>query len=162
MRLVQDQDRAVFGDHIDRASGLEIVQLIVNSPVIRSCGRKGLDVDHHYIDARVRGKAFQLMQPLGVIDERTQLLPVLLLEMLGRHLDRLGNAFADGDAGHHDDELRPAIPLVQLEHGTQVDIGLARAGLHLDVQVHPCAGVIAARLGFALVVHIGGQAFGQR
>ena len=48
---------------------------------------------------------------------------------------RLGHALLDGDAGHHDDELLEAIGLVQFKDGSQVHIGLAGSGLHLDVKV---------------------------
>ena len=55
--------------------------------------------------------------------------------MLGRDVQRLGHAFADGDAGHDDDELAPAVQLVQLEGGLDVAVGLAGARFHLDVEV---------------------------
>jgi len=45
------------------------------------------------------------------------------------------SAFANGDRRDHDDELRPAIALVHLENGLDVSIGLARACLHLDVEM---------------------------
>ena len=44
------------------------------------------------------------------------------------------HALADGDGRHHDDELAPAVALVQLEHRLDVDVGLARARLHLHVE----------------------------
>ena len=74
--------------------------------------------------------------------------------MLSRHLDRLGHPFADRHAGHHDDELGPAIAFVHLEHGFDVDIGLARACLHLDVEVDLRAGLVAGGLGLALVIGV--------
>ena len=45
--------------------------------------------------------------------------------MLGRDLERFVHAFTDGDAGDHDDELGPAVALVQLEHRLDVAVGLA-------------------------------------
>ena len=45
-----------------------------------------------------------------------------------------GHALPDGDAGDHDDELAPAVPPVQLEHGLDIDVGFPRARLHLHVQ----------------------------
>ena len=42
---------------------------------------------------------------------------------------------AYGDARYHDDELAPAVAPVQLEHGFDVAIGLARAGFHLDIKI---------------------------
>src|SRR3546814_8126573 len=59
----------------------------------------------------------------------------LLGEVLCRDRQRFGDAFADGDAGHNDDELRPAIAAVQLEHRLDIAIGFASAGLHLDIEM---------------------------
>jgi hypothetical protein len=56
--------------------------------------------------------------------------------MLRHDLEGLQDAFADGDAGHHHDELAPAVFPVQLEHRLDVAVGLAGAGLHLDVEIH--------------------------
>ncbi len=36
---------------------------------------------------------------------------------------------------YHHDKLAPAVVLVQLEHGLDVGVGLAHAGLHLDGEV---------------------------
>src|SRR3546814_18975885 len=80
-------------------------------------------------------KAPQLVQPLRVVDEEARLLTVGLGEVLCRDRQRFGDAFADGDAGHNDDELRPAIAAVQLEHRCDIAIGFASAGLHLDIEM---------------------------
>ena len=82
------------------------------------------------------------MQLLGVVDEEASLLLITLQEMFSGNLQRLGHTLTDGDAGHHDDELAPAIQLVQLENGLDVAVGLTRAGFHLHVQIH------AGDLGF--------------
>jgi len=70
-----------------------------------------------------------------VVDEKAGALAVLLQKVLRRDFQGFQDAFADGDAGHHDDELAPAVAGVQLEHRAHVAIGLAGAGLHLDVEV---------------------------
>jgi hypothetical protein len=57
------------------------------------------------------------------------------LEVLLGDLERLVDAFLDGDRRHHDHELGEAEALVQLEDRPQVDVGLARAGLHLHGEV---------------------------
>ena len=41
----------------------------------------------------------------------------------------------DGHTGDNDDKLAPAVVLVQLEHGLDVNVGLAHAGLHLKGEV---------------------------
>ena len=54
--------------------------------------------------------------------------------MLRQHGEARINALTDGDAGHHHDELRPAEAFVHLEHGLDIDVGLARARLYLHIQ----------------------------
>ena len=60
--------------------------------------------------------------------------------MLSGDFQGLVYAFSDGDAGHHDDELGPAIALIQLENGLDVAVGLARAGFHLHIEVDFASG----------------------
>ena len=55
--------------------------------------------------------------------------------MVLRDLEGLVDAFLDRNRRHDDDELREPEPLVQLEDGAQVDVRLARAGLHLHREV---------------------------
>ena len=50
-------------------------------------------------------------------------------------LERLVDAFLDGDGGHDDDELGESVPFVQLEDRSQVDIRLARARFHLHREI---------------------------
>ena len=70
----------------------------------------------------------------AVVNEIAGFLAVEFHEMLLQHGEALIDAFADGDAGHHHDELRPAEAFVHLEHGLDIDVGLARARLHLHIQ----------------------------
>ena len=81
----------------------------------------------------------ELPQPvdlLGVVDEVLERQVVVeRAEVLGGDLDVLEHALADGDAGHHDDELLEAVAPRQFEDGAQVHVGLAGAGLHLDREV---------------------------
>jgi len=53
-------------------------------------------------------------------------------EVLPGDLEGLQHPFADGDRGHHDDELPQAVALSKGEGGAEVDVGLPGAGLHLD------------------------------
>jgi len=136
LRLIEDQDGSIGRDHVDGAAGLEVVQLLVDAPGVLAGGIERLHVDHHHVDTGVRREALQMVQLLGVVDEEARLLLVGLQEVLGRDRQRLGHPFADGDARHDDDELAPAMPLVQLENRLDVAVGLAGARLHFDVQVH--------------------------
>ena len=142
--FVQNEDGPVGADHIDRPAGLEAVQLLVDTKVILEFAFarciECLDVDHHHIDTGIRRKTFQLVQLLRVVDEEPCSLAVGLLKMLCRDLQRLGHPLADGNAGHHDDELGPAVCPVQLENRLDVAVGLAGTGFHLDVEIdrrHP-------------------------
>ena len=142
LRLVDDQNRIGFCDDINGPTAAELVQLHVDAPGILALGVEGLAVDNHHIDGAVRRKAVDLCQLRGIIDKEADLLPVLLCKMLLGHLEGFINAFANGNAGHHNDELRPAVLLVELIHGFDVGIGFAYAGFHFDGQV-----VAALQLG---------------
>ena len=61
-------------------------------------------------------------------------LSVFLCEILAHAVEAAEHALTDGDARHYDDELRPAIELVQLEHRLDIGERLARSRLHLDGQ----------------------------
>ena len=147
LRFVQDQDGSVRADDINRAARLEVVQHLVNAAVVSPTGGKGLHVDDHDVDARIRRKALQVVQLLGVVDEEARLLLVGLQEVLGGDLERLGDALTDGDAGHDDDELAPAIAAVQLEDRLDVAVGLARARFHLHIEVDAGDLVLHQRVG---------------
>ena len=99
--------------------------------------RKRLSVDDHDVDTRITGEGIQLIQVAAVIDEEARLPAVVLHEVVRRDFKGLLHALTDGDARNHNDELAPAIALIQLEQGLDVDVGLARAGLHLDIQRAP-------------------------
>ena len=57
-----------------------------------------------------------------------------LHEVIRSDFERLLHALTNGDGRHDNDEFAPAIALVQLEHGLDVDIRLARSGFHFHVQ----------------------------
>ncbi|MNN61631.1 hypothetical protein D3C81_1768770 [compost metagenome] len=54
LRFIEKQDRAVGLDHIDGPPRLEVVQLLVDPPLVCPAGGECLDVDHHDVDASVR------------------------------------------------------------------------------------------------------------
>ena len=61
----------------------------------------------------------------------------MLHKMVCGYLKGFLHALADSDTRHDDNELTPAVLLVQLEHGLDVDIGLACAGFHLNIKAAP-------------------------
>ena len=149
LRFVQNQDRAVGGNHINRAAGAELVPLGVNNSrsgitlaafhvlvLVHGC-RKRLCVDDHDIDAGIAGKGIQLIQVAAVVDKEPCLFAVALHKVIGSDLKGLLYALTDGDTRHNNDKFAPTIPLVQLEHGLDVNIGLACAGFHLNIQRTP-------------------------
>lgn len=54
--------------------------------------------------------------------------------MVGGDLKGFFHALTDRNRGNDHNKLAPAVFLVQLEHGFDVDIGFAGAGFHLNVQ----------------------------
>ena len=62
LRLVEDHDGAVAGDHVDGAAGLKVVQFLINAPGILTAGVEGLDVDHHDVDAGTGREAFEIVE----------------------------------------------------------------------------------------------------
>lgn len=58
-----------------------------------------------------------------------------LLEVRLGALEGLDYALANGHARHDDDELREPVLLVELENGPNIDIRLARSGLHLHREI---------------------------
>ena len=147
LRLVQDHDRMARTDHVDRAARAEIVTFreddsrVLATPVLLHGRVERLHVDDHHLDVRGLGELVQPVQIRRVVDEGVQFLPIALVavaagrvEIVACHVQRFGDALADGDGRDHDDELRPAIPAVQFEHGLRVHERFARAGLHLHVQ----------------------------
>ena len=149
LRFVQNQDRAVGGNHINRAAGAELIPLGVDNSrsditlaafhvlVLVHGGGKRLRVDDHDVDAGIAGKGIQLIQVAAVVDKEPCLFAVALHKVIGSDLKGLLYAFTDGDTRHNNDKFAPTIPLVQLEHGLDVNIGLACAGFHLNIQRTP-------------------------
>ena len=140
LRLVQDDDRAVCLDDINRAAGTELIALRVNdarlftASVFFQRGGKRLCVDDHHIDAGVGRKVVKLVQVGAVINEETRLLAVIFHKMVGGDFKGFFHALTDRNRGNDHNKLAPAVFLVQLEHGFDVDIGFAGAGFHLNVQ----------------------------
>ena len=88
------------------------------------------------IIVRTGGEIADLTELTGVVEEILEGdVGVERTEMFLHHLERFVNTLFDGDGRHNDDELVEAVTLVQLEHRAQINVGLARAGLHLNGEV---------------------------
>ena len=146
LRLIENEDRTVRRDHIDRTARAERIALRVDDArllvpaasldrlLLVQRGSERLRVDDHHREPRIGRERIQLIQIRTAVDEEPRLLPIVLHEMLRRHLEGLLHALADRNARHHHDELAPAIAAVQLEHRLDIDIRLARPRLHLHIE----------------------------
>ena len=139
--LVADDDGAVRSDDVDGPSAAELVALVEDDArrlvlcALLHRRVERLHVDDHAVYVARLGVRIQLGQVVRVVYEEPNLLVVLREEVLLGVLQALGHALADGDRWHHHDELAPAVQAVELEHRLGVDVGLAGARLHLDVQL---------------------------
>ena len=140
LRLVQNDDRAVCLNNINRAAGTELIPFGIDNTgflalaILFQRGGKRLRVDNHHIDAGVGRKVVELVQVGAVINEEPCFLSVILHKMVGGDLKGFLHALTDCNRGNDHNKLAPAVLLVQLEHGFDVDIGFAGAGFHLNVQ----------------------------
>ena len=135
LRLVDNQNRVRLCNDVNRAAGTEFVQLHVDTTSVLTLGIEGLGIDDHYIDRVVRCETVNLGKLRGVIDEEANLLTILLGKMLLRNLKGLIHALAYSDARDYDNELTPAIVLIELKHCLDVSISFTNAGFHLDCEI---------------------------
>ena len=135
LRFVNDQDWVSFGNDVDRTPGLELVQFHIDAAGVLAAGVERLRVDDHGRDGVLGGELLHLGQLGRVVDKVADLLAVLLGKVFLGDGEGFVDALADGDAGHHDDKLAPAVALVQLVHRFDVGIGFADASLHLNGEV---------------------------
>ena len=134
LRLVDDQNRIRLCNNIDGLAAAEGIKFFVNDALVLA-GIERLHVDDHDVDRAVGCKAVYLCQAVGIVDKKADFLVVFARKMLLRGLERFIDALADGDGRHNDDELAPAVALVQLIHRFDIGIGLARSGFHLDGKI---------------------------
>ena len=135
LRLVNNQDRIRLGDDINRSAAAEFIQLHVNPTGVLAFGIERLRIDDHDVDGAIRSKAVNLCELCRIVDEEANLLAVFLSKVFLRHLEGLVDAFTDSNRWNNNDELAPAVVLVQLIHRFDVGVCFADAGLHLNGQV---------------------------
>ena len=147
LRFVQNDNGIVGCNHVNRAAGTKLVTLGVNDSgccvtlaalhifVLVHRGCECLGIDNHDVNTRRGGKGVQLVQVGAVVNEETGFLLVVLHEVFRCILEGLVNALTNGDTGNHHNELAPAVLLVQLEHGLDIDIGFARTCFHFHIQI---------------------------
>ena len=154
--FVHDDYRVGLLDQMDRTHSVKFVDgpvddigLVLFLRVVKTFAEGG-DVDNHDGDVVVDGKGAHVLRLAAVVDVGVvDHIVVDGPEVFPGNLQGLGHAFFDGNAGHHDDELLEAVRFVQLKDGTQVDISLAGAGLHLNIKI---VNVLFQRLGLRQAV----------
>ena len=135
MRLVQNDDGTVARNDVDGSAALEVVQLLIDAPCVCAARIERLNVDDHDVDGARRGKLLDLIEALGVVDKEPRLFAVCIHEVVLRHFKGLLHALADGDAGDNDNEFGKTVALVELKHGLDIHIRLARARLHFHIEI---------------------------
>ena len=133
--FVNNQNRIGFCQNINGTPGTKLIQLHVNTPGIFALCIKRLGVNDHHINGIIRSKPVNLCQLGRIINKIPDLFTVLFCKMIFRSLERFVHTFTDGNAGHHDNELTPAILLVQFIHCFDVCICFPDTGFHLNGQV---------------------------
>ena len=140
LRLVKNDDRSVRLYNINRTARAELITLGVNNagllafPVLFQGRGESLGIDNHDIYAGAGGEVVKLVKVRTVVDEEASLLVVLLHKVVGSHFKGFFDTLTDSNARHNDNELTPAVTLVQFKHGLDIDIGFTRAGLHLNIK----------------------------
>ena len=152
LRLVDDDDGARAGDELD---GLAAVQPVVGAMDdvrfvfgggVSEAATECIDVDDHDLHGVARGKRADFVELRAVVDERiVGQVVVEVREMVAGDLDGLPDALLDGEVRHDDDKFREAVGLVEIENGSQVNVRLARAGLHLNIEVHAVRQLLGGR-----------------
>ena len=149
LRFIQNDDGIVGCNHINGAAGTKLVTFGVDDSgccvtlaalhifVLVHRGCECLGIDNHDVNPSGGRKGVQLVQVGTVVNKETGFLLVVLHEVFRCILEGLVNALTNSNAGNHHNELAPAILLVQLEHGLDIDVGFARACFHLHIQIDP-------------------------
>ena len=133
-------------DELNRPAPVHLILRVLDD---RAAFVERLNVHHHQLHLVAGGELPQLRHLRRVIDPRVQRrVAVERLEMLLRQRNRVQHALANGHARHDDDELLPTVTRVEFKQRPQINVGLARARLHLHGEVQ--ARQFLVRLNFVL------------
>ncbi len=151
MRLVDDEHRSGVGNGVDGAVEIAEHLVVVVAREQLAVGQQLRVEQQHVYLALHMVRAIEEMTHGGRHVEPSLLALLLRFEHAHFHLgviathrlkmalylrlrQKRGRAGLDGQCRHGDDKLVDAATPVQLKHGASVDIGLARARLHLYVE----------------------------
>ncbi len=142
--FIDDHNGIGFLDEFDRLAARKPVVFLVDDVAFllffgpRKVFAKGVNIDNQDLNLVAQGELPELVRFLRVINEVFEFQIVIQhLEVFFGNFQILQHAFPDGHAGNHNDEfLEPVLP-AQFENGTEINIRLAGAGLHLNRKVPP-------------------------
>ena len=134
--LIERKLRETIRAHLEKerqlfAQGVKVLSLFFIDEVAKYRDYSRDDQNGEY--ARMFEEEYA--EAVALVLDEARLLPLGLGEVLRCDRNRLGDTLADGDARDDDDELRPAIAPVQLEHRLDVAVGLAGPRFHLDIEM---------------------------
>ena len=134
LRLIDHNDGVRLAQEVDGTCPAELLVIVTIDEV--ELLLKSVNDDDHDLNVRIHGEIANLLDMVAVIDKIVVChIMIKLPKMLLRDVERLLHALLDGVAWHNDNELREPIPLVQLQQRAQIHIGLARARLHLNIEM---------------------------
>ena len=157
LRFVQNDNRMICLDNINRFSAAEFIQFRADTTGILAADIECLNIDNHHINVCTLAEVVNLCQILGIVYKETSLLAVIFHEVFLHGIKALANALTDSNARHNHDELVPAVLLVEFEHGLYIHIGLAGAGFHLHVKragAHSAGGDGVRQLDIVPCLHL--------
>ena len=87
----------------------------------------------------------------AIVDEEPGFLSIMLHEVIGGDFKCLFDPLTDCNGRDNDNELTPAIFLIQLEHGLDINISLTCTGFHFNIKAAPSQ-ILNERLGLLDIV----------
>ncbi len=146
LRLVNNHNRIGLSQYINRSATAKIIRprkyytscsitaasfpifVLIHGTV------KCLRIDNHHMQSAITGESIDFLQMFRtrIIDKELDTLAIFIGKVFLHGFKTLGYAFANGNAGYHDNELTPAIKLIQFVHGFDVCISLTGTGFHFD------------------------------
>ena len=144
LRLVNNHNRICLSQYINRSAATKLITFgkydtcssVTAAPFLILVLVHGtvecLCVDNHHVQSAITCKTIYFGKLFGVIDKELDTLTVFCGKVFLHGFKTLGYAFANGNAGYHDNELIPAIKLIQFIHGFDVCISLTGTGLHFN------------------------------
>lgn len=145
LRLIEDEDRAGL---LDKLEGKALTRQALGGLEDDVGGFvEGIEGDNEDFNEGGSGEGAQLAELTAlVLDDVDGFVLVESAEVITGDLEIFDNAFVDGDGGNNDDKLTKCKAFAQLVDGTDVGVGFAGAGLHLDSEAGVAPGFGASAI----------------